>query len=118
MSRAEIDAYLANVEEPKRATLEQLREDILEAVPDAEQVISYQLPAFRVKGGVVAGFAAFTNHLAYLPFSGSVLAAVEDDIRDYAHTKSSLHFPIDQPLAKPLVQKLIEVRLAEISRAV
>lgn len=53
-----IDDYLAGVEESKRATLERLRKSILFAIPEAEECISYQLPAFRVKGKVVAGFAA------------------------------------------------------------
>ena len=73
MSLAEIDAYLAGLDEPKRSTLEQLRRDILAVVPEAEQCISYNLPAFRVDGKVIAGFAAFTHHLSYLPHSSSGL---------------------------------------------
>lgn len=73
MSAQEIDVYLEGLDEPGRSTLQQLRETILEIVPDAEQGISYGLPAFRVRGKVVAGFAAFKNHLSYLPHSGSVL---------------------------------------------
>jgi hypothetical protein len=61
---AEIDAYLADVDEPKRSTLQRLRQTILEVIPDAEEGISYGLPAFRVQGTVVAGFAAFKNHLS------------------------------------------------------
>jgi len=114
MSKTEVDAYLAAVEPPKRETLEQLRKTILSLVPDAEQVISYRVPAFRVEGGIVAGFAAFTNHLSYLPFSGSVLPAMESELKGYPHTKSSLHFPIDQPLPRPLVEKMIKLRLQQI----
>ena len=116
MSKQEVDAYLAEVEEPKRRTLEQLRETILSLVPDAEQVISYKVPAFRVPGGTVAGFAAFKDHLSYLPFSGSVLPALESEIAGYAHTKSSLHFPIDQPLPKSLVKKMVDLRLQQMRR--
>ena len=61
MSAEEIDGYLASVEEPKRSTLEALRQSILEVVPDAEQCISYGMPAFKVQGKTVAGFAAFTG---------------------------------------------------------
>lgn len=75
------------------------------------------MPAFRVEGKIVAGFAAFKSHLSYLPFSGSVLARLEDDLRGYTMTKSALHFPIDHPLPKGLVQRLITVRLDQISRA-
>jgi len=104
---------LRGIEEPKRSTLEALRRAILAVVPDAEQVISYHVPAFRVRGRTVAGFAAFQNHLSYLPFSGSVLPKVADDLEGYTMTKSALHFPVDRPLPKTLVEKLIAVRLAE-----
>ena len=112
----EVDAYLAAVGEPKRSTLQALRRTILEIVPDAEQVISYRIPAFRARGKVVAGFAAFKDHLSYLPFSGSVLGQLGDDLQGFTMTKSALHFPVDRPLPKPLVRKLIEVRLREIDR--
>ena len=59
MSAEEVDAYLSAVDEPKRSALNALRGTILEIVPDAEQVISYRVPAFRVRGKIVAGFAAF-----------------------------------------------------------
>jgi uncharacterized protein YdhG (YjbR/CyaY superfamily) len=114
VSAADVDEYLRAVEEPKRSTLQTLRRTILEIVPEAEQVISYRLPAFRVHGKTVAGFAAFKNHLSYLPFSGSVLPQLADQLEGYAMTKSSLHFPVDQPLPKTLVRELIATRLAEI----
>ena len=114
MSAAEIDEYLRGIDEPKRATLEALRRTILEIVPDAEQVISYRVPAFRVGGQTVAGFAAFQRHLSYLPFSGSVLSQLTDALAGYEMTKSALHFPVDRPLPKALVRRLIAVRLGEL----
>ena len=114
MSSEEVDEYLRAVEEPKRSTLEALRHAILEIVPEAEQVISYRVPAFRVRGKTIAGFAAFKDHLSYLPFSGSVLGQLGDELRDYTMTKSALHFAVDAPLPKELVEKLISVRLAQI----
>jgi uncharacterized protein YdhG (YjbR/CyaY superfamily) len=113
VSAEEVDAYLREVEEPKRSTLETLRRTILEIVPQAEQVISYGVPAFRVDGKTVAGFAAFKDHLSYLPFSGSVLRQLADELDGYTMTKSSLHFAVDRPLPKPLVKKLLAIRLAD-----
>ena len=115
MSAAEVDEYLRAVDEPKRTALRTLRATILEIVPDAEQGISYDVPAFRVDGKVVAGFAAFKNHVSYLPFSGSVLSMLGDELDGYEMTKSSLHFAVDEPLPKALVEKLISLRLAEIA---
>jgi uncharacterized protein YdhG (YjbR/CyaY superfamily) len=116
VSADEVDEYLRSVGEPKRSTLQRLRGTILEVVPEAEQGISYRVPAFRVRGQVVAGFAAFTDHLSYLPFSGSVLGQLTDELQGYTITKSALHFPVDRPLPKPLVKKLIAERLQEIAR--
>ena len=113
MSAAEIDAYLAQLDEPKRGTLEQLRRDILSAVPDVEQVISYSMPGFRLRGKMVAGFAAFKNHLSYLPHSGAVLSAMESELSGYTTTPGSLHFAIDTPLPKALVARLLDVRMTE-----
>ena len=117
MSADEIDRYLRGVEEPKRGTLEALRRTILEILPEAEQVISYRVPAFRVDGKTVAGFAAFKDHLSYLPFSGSVLPQLTGELEGYSGTKSALHFPVDRPLPKALVKKLVAARLSEIRRA-
>ena len=114
MSQEEIDRYLAGLPEPKRTTLEELRRTILGIVPDAEQCISYGLPAFRWRGQVIAGFAAFKNHLSFLPFSGSVLGQLPDEVASYGGTKSALHFPVDRPLPQSLVEKLVEVRRREI----
>ena len=117
MSAAAVDEYLRALEEPKRSTLQTLRRTILEIVPEAEQLISYRVPAFRLNGKTVAGFAAFKDHLSYLPFSGSVLGQLGDELEGYAMTKSSLHFSDDHPLPKALVKKLIQVRLAEVEAA-
>ena len=94
MSAAEVDEYLGAVEEPKRRTLQTLRGTILEILPEAEQVISYRVPAFRFRGSTVAGFAAFKTHLSYLPFKRPVLPQLADQLEGYAMTESSLHFPI------------------------
>ena len=116
VSAKEVDEYLRGLEPSKRRTLESLRKTILEIVPEAEEVISYRVPAFRVSGKTIAGFAAFKNHLSYLPFSGSVIGQLSNELDRYTTTKSSVHFPIDQPLPKALVKKLIQVRIADISR--
>jgi uncharacterized protein YdhG (YjbR/CyaY superfamily) len=114
MSAAEIDRYLKGVPARQRAILERLRATILKVIPDAEQCISYQVPAFRVAGGVVCGFASFKNHMSYLPFSGSVLDQLSDELDAYSHSKSALRFTSASPLPDELVENLIRVRLSEI----
>jgi uncharacterized protein YdhG (YjbR/CyaY superfamily) len=116
MAAEDIDRYLAELTEPARGTLEQLRRDVLTILPRAEQCISYGAPAFKVNGMTVAGFAAFKNHLSYLPHSGSVLPARSDELAGYRGTKSSLHFAADQPLPSELVRTLIQTRMRELDR--
>ncbi len=116
MATSDVDRYLAGLDEPKRSTLEQLRRSILAALPDADECISYGMPAFKVHGKTVAGFAAFKNHLSYLPHSGSVLQTLATDLVEYESTKGSLHFAVDQPLPVALVNKLIDARLDELGR--
>lgn len=115
MSSEEIDAYLSNLDDPVRNELQALRRMILEIVPGAQECISYRIPAFRVEGKVIAGFAAFSEHLSYLPFSGSVLAQLGAELDGYSRTKSALHFTADEPLPEALVRRLIAVRLEQLT---
>ena len=112
-SSDEVDRCLADVDEPKRTTLQHLRQTILEVVPEAEEGISYAVPAFRLQGKVVAGFAAFKNHLSYLPQSGSVFPTLQDELARYKTSPGALQFPIDSPLPKPLVERPVSVRIAQ-----
>jgi uncharacterized protein YdhG (YjbR/CyaY superfamily) len=113
VSAQEIDQYLDALEEPKRTTLARLRQTILDVLPDAEQGISYGLPAFKVHGKTIAGFAAFKNHLSYLPHSGSVFPQLKEELQGYSTSSGALRFAIDQPLPAALVEKLIAVRLQQ-----
>ena len=110
MSKREVDNYLASLEGPKRRTLETLRRTILEIIPEAEQCISYGVPAFKLEGKVVAGFAAFKSHLSYLPHSGSVFTELGDVLSQYTTSSGAMRFQVDRPLPKALVKKLIAIR--------
>jgi uncharacterized protein YdhG (YjbR/CyaY superfamily) len=113
VSAQQIDQYLDALEEPKRTTLAQLRQMILDILPEAEQGISYGVPAFKVRGKTIAGFAAFKNHLSYLPHSGSVFPQLTEELMGYPASSGALRFSIDQPLPRSLVEKLIAVRLRQ-----
>lgn len=113
MSAAEVDLYLSTLDERKRATLEQLRQTIVKVIPDAEQGMSYGVPAFRLRGKVIAGFAAFKNHLSYLPHSGSVFPELRGELTSFRTSKGALRFPVDTPLPATLVERLIAVRIAQ-----
>lgn len=108
-----IDAYLATVAPDRRTALEKLRKTIRSILPEAEECISYSMPAFRYEGQVVAGFLATRKGCSYFPFSGTTLATVADAVRAYGQTKSALHFDPKKGLPATLVRKLLRARIAE-----
>lgn len=89
-----------------------MRSLILSIIPDAEEVISYGMPAFRLNGDVIAGIMAHTKHLGYYPFSGSVLANFPEITSRYATTKSALHIPYGEVMLKGELRKLIKARIS------
>jgi uncharacterized protein YdhG (YjbR/CyaY superfamily) len=114
MTQALVDEYLERLPEPQRGTLSRLRETLRELLPNAEESLSYGVPALKIDGKPVAGYAAFKRHCSYFPHSGSVLPRLEADLAAYTWSKGTLRFPIDQPLAVHLVRRLVEVKLAEL----
>jgi uncharacterized protein YdhG (YjbR/CyaY superfamily) len=77
-------------------------------------VISYRVPGFRMRGKSSRVSRRFQNHLSHLPLSGSVLPQFADELAGYTMTTSALHIPVDRPLPKRLVRKLIAARLGEV----
>jgi len=89
----------------------EIRDRILEIVPDAVEVVSYGMPAFKVDDCIVAGLLANKNHVGYYPFSGSILHLFPEELAKYKTTKSAIHVPTDKPLPKSLLKRLIKARI-------
>ncbi len=96
---------------PHRETMLEMRNRILEVIPDAEEVVSYGMPAFKLDGRVLAGLLANKKHVGYYPFSGSILHLFPEELAKFSTTKSAIHVPVDKPLAKGLIKKLIRARI-------
>ena len=113
-----VDEYLDSTPEPHRTTLLKLRATLREVLPDAEERLSYGVPAFAVGGVAIAGYAAAKNHCSYFPHSGAVLDAMPDELEGYDWAKGTLRFPADAPLPRSLVERLVgeRVRLEESKR--
>jgi uncharacterized protein YdhG (YjbR/CyaY superfamily) len=112
----DVDAYLARLSADKRATLEKVRKAIRAAAPQAEEGLSYGMPAF-IQGKPIAGYAASARHCAYYPMSGAVVSALEADLEGYETSKGAIRFPIGKPPSAALIRKLVKARLAEIAGA-
>jgi uncharacterized protein YdhG (YjbR/CyaY superfamily) len=87
-----IDEYLRNLPADRRKALKGLRTNIRAIVPHAVECISYQMPAFRVNGVVIAGFRATAKGCSYCPFSGATLRSLSSELSGYSQTKGALHF--------------------------
>jgi uncharacterized protein YdhG (YjbR/CyaY superfamily) len=110
---ADVEAYLAACPEPHRATLEKIRAMIRAAVPkDATEAISYGMPSFRYKGGLV-GYAAFKQHCSFFPMSGRLVEEFAEELKAYKTSKGTIQFPIDKPLPAALVKKIVKARVVQ-----
>ncbi len=110
-----MDEYLAALPAAQRAALEKLRRAIRQAAPQAEECLSYQIPAFR-QHGLLVGFGAAARHCAFYLMSGTTVAAHAEALAGYDTSKGTIRFPADQPLPAALVRKLVKARLAENER--
>jgi len=110
---ANVDAYLAEVPEPARTTLQRMRATIRSVVPkDTIEVLSYGMPAFRYKGALVA-YAAFKDHCSFFPMQASLIDEMKGELKKYHTSKGTLQFPLDKPLPGALVKKMVKFRVAE-----
>ena len=110
---SDVDKYLAGVPEPARTTLNKVRAVIRAAVPpEATEGISYGMPAFQYKGGLI-GYAAFKNHCSLFPMSAALIDELEDELAKYRTSKGTLQFPLDKPFPATLLKKLVKARVAQ-----
>jgi len=111
-----VDEYLAGVPEPARSTLHTIRAVIRSVVPpEATEAISYQMPAFRYKGALVA-YAAFAKHCSFFPMSAALIETFKKDLEGYSLSKGTIRFPVDKPLPAALVKKFVKARIAQNER--
>jgi uncharacterized protein YdhG (YjbR/CyaY superfamily) len=109
---AEVEAYLARVPEPARGTLEKVRAMIRAAAPEeATETISYRIPSFQYKGALV-WYAAFKNHCSFFPMDLSLLDEFGEELKKYKTSKGTIQFPVDEPLPKSLVTRIVKKRVA------
>lgn len=111
--KSAVDAIYKKAPQPHKKTMLKMRKTILSIVPEAEEVVSYGMPAFKVDGNIVAGILHAKNHVGYYPFSGSIVKRFLQELKNYSTTKSAIHVPVDKPLSKTLLKKLIRARISQ-----
>ena len=114
---SDVDGYLAAITDAKqKAILERVRATIRRAVPEAEELISYQMPAYKYNG-VIVYFAAWKNHWGFYPASTAIKETFRDELSGYKQTKGAIQFPWDAPFPEDLVIRLVRKRVEENSAA-
>ena len=107
-----VDEYLQALPEEVRTTLEKFRQTILEAAPEAEESISYQIPTYKYRGTLVH-FVARKNYCSFIVVSKSILETFKSELEDYDISGTTVHFTIEKPLPANLVQKIVKARIKE-----
>ena len=105
-----VRAYYESAPSPQKETLLIMRKRILEVIPAAIEKIKYQMPTFELAGEDICGLMAHKKHVGFYPYSGSVLELLPEITSRFSSTKGALHVPIDAPLSKTDIGKLIRVR--------
>jgi uncharacterized protein YdhG (YjbR/CyaY superfamily) len=107
-----VDEYIATFSPEVQAVLEQVRQTVRQAAPDAVEALSYGMPAFKLNGKVLVYFAAFKSHIGFYPLPSGI-TAFEKDLAPYARGKGSIQFPLDKPMPLDLVTRIVKYRAAE-----
>lgn len=107
---ASVDEYAERLPGQAKEAFAKFRSTIRSAVPkDAEEAISYRIPAFA-RNGIIVWFAAFSDHCSLFP-TASVIDAFRDELRGYTISKGTIHFPFDKPLPTTLIKRMVKARL-------
>jgi uncharacterized protein YdhG (YjbR/CyaY superfamily) len=111
-----VDAYIAAQPENAQAALRRVRAAIRKAVPGGEDVISYQIPAYRMPGGPMLWFAGWKQHYSLYPATGRVREALKDDLARYKVNKGTIRFPLAEPVPVKLIESIARLRAAEAGK--
>lgn len=114
MSKSEVTAHLKKFEPTQRKVLQEIRETIAAALPEAKETIKYGIPTFVIDGKGVIGFDGYKAHNSIFPYSGSISSRLKDELKGYTTTKGSIHFDREKAMPKTLLRKIIRERLREM----
>jgi len=110
-----VDAYLAAQPEAAREVLRTVRQALRRALPDAEEIISYQIPAYRLPGGTALFFAGWKKHWSLYPAGKELVDAFRDELKPYkVNEKGTIQFPLDRPVPVDLIERIAAFRRAEL----
>lgn len=107
-----VDEYLSNFPPDIKSILQDLRKTIIQAAPKAEEVISYNMPAYKFHG-ILVYFAGHKHHVGFYPGSGAITGIFKDRLTGYKTSKGTVQFPLDKPLPFRLIKEIVKFRVNE-----
>jgi uncharacterized protein YdhG (YjbR/CyaY superfamily) len=110
-----VDEYIAARPETIRDLLQRVRNVIRKALPGAEEVISYQIPAYKLQGKLVLFFAGWKNHYSIYPATGPTVAAFKEELAPYELSKGTIRFPLSRPVPVRLIGRIAKFRAKEVA---
>jgi uncharacterized protein YdhG (YjbR/CyaY superfamily) len=110
-----VDEYIASRPEQVQAILQRVRRTLRDAIPAAQEVISYQIPALRTDGGIVLYFAGWKEHFSIYPVTDALIEALGSELQSYRASKGTLRFPLDQPVPVKLIGRVAKLRAKEVA---
>ena len=110
-----VDEYIASLPDPVQGVLERVRSTIRKAVPEAEEVISYKIPTYKLPGGPMLYFAGWKQYFSLYPATANVVEAFRDEIAPYLVSKSTIRFPLSQPVPVKLIGRIAKFRAMEVA---
>mgnify|MGYP001559533954 CR=1 FL=1 len=114
MASRTVAEYLAKQPRPAQAVLKKVRAIIRKAVPGAQEVISYQIPAYKLPGGAVIYFAGWKEHFSLYPATGLVAEVLADELEPYKVSKGTVRFPLSEPVPVKLIERFAKLRAKEV----
>lgn len=111
----DVDEYMAQLPDDRRAEMEQLRSTIGAASPTATEVISHSMPAFRLNDRLLVSYEAFKHHYSIFPWSDEMLEELGDALRPHAVGRGTIRFPADEPIPPTLVTAIVEFRNRQVA---
>ena len=112
-----VAAYIAGFPRPVRSVLARVRSIIRKAVPGADEVISYQMPAYKLHGRTVLYFAAWKEHYSVYPSNTRLVAAFKNELAGYELSKGTIRFPLSEPVPVKLIEGIAKFRAKEVAEA-
>ena len=113
---ANVDEYISAQPQAAQIVLQLVRGTLRKALPDAEEVISYNIPAYKLHGGIALYFAGWKQHYSLYPAGELLVAALKNQLASYKVSKGTIRFPLSQPVPVKLIERLAKLRASEVAQ--